>query len=220
MRQIKVEMIHDLVCSWCPIGYNNFKAAANVLKDEVELDLQFLPFELNPQMPTGGENIMDWMRRRTGSSIAEIEKYRVNLIEVGAKSGVNFDFSKRTHYYNTSTAHILMHWASTQNKHIQLNEALIPAYFTNGIAMDDLEQLMEVVDSVGLDVNEATAALGNPVIQAGFEAKKKRIQSFNVSSVPAFIIDQTHLVSGSNSADFFIDLFRNESIKQADRKLA
>ena len=138
MKSVKVEMIHDLVCSWCPIGYNNIKRAANSLGDRIETDIRFLPFELNPEMPAEGEDIAHLMHRRMGMGEQQIKEYRTNLISVGEAAGVRFDFSKRTHYYNTRVGHLVMHWAESQGKHLELNEALIPAYFSEGKNVGDM----------------------------------------------------------------------------------
>lgn len=63
-KKLKIEMVHDLVCSWCPIGYNNIKTALNNLN--IDVDFYFLPFELNPAMGEKGELIADYFSRQSG----------------------------------------------------------------------------------------------------------------------------------------------------------
>ncbi len=211
MKSVKVEMIHDLVCSWCPIGYNNLKRAANSLGDRIETDIRFLPFELNPEMPAEGEDIAHLMHRRMGMGEQQIKNYRRNLISVGEAAGVRFDFSKRTHYYNTRVGHLVMHWAESQGKHLELNEALIPAYFSEGKNVGDMRVLNDILSSIGLDGDEARHALHKDVFSQSFKIKQQRVATLGVRSIPAFIVNDKRLVSGSNSVEFFKEMLIREA---------
>ena len=77
--------------------------------------------------------------------------YRESLVETAAKAGLNYDFSKRTHYWNTAMAHCLLHVAEKFGKQEQVNDALVQAYFSDGLKVDDAASLAQVADSVGLD---------------------------------------------------------------------
>ncbi len=101
MQTIQIEMIHDVVCSWCPINYNNLKQALLNLKRQVEASIHFLPYELNPDIPAEGEKIVAHLMQRNSWSREQVLSYRKNLIETAANAGLDYDFSKRTHYYNT-----------------------------------------------------------------------------------------------------------------------
>lgn len=96
MKNLNIEMIHDVVCSWCPIGYANIKQAINNLN--INADIYFLPFELNPHMDAVGEAINEHLEKRYGWNEAKRKGYRQNLLAVAQQAGVEMDFSKRTHY--------------------------------------------------------------------------------------------------------------------------
>ncbi|MFL0839795.1 DsbA family protein, partial [Vibrio parahaemolyticus] len=51
---VKIDIISDIVCPWCIIGYNHLKAAINELGIEDRIDIEWQPFELNPDMPAEG----------------------------------------------------------------------------------------------------------------------------------------------------------------------
>ncbi|NRB42211.1 MAG: DsbA family oxidoreductase [Pseudomonadales bacterium] len=201
MKTLKIEMIHDLVCSWCPIGYANLQQALNNLN--IEADMHFLPSELNPGMAEKGESIDEHLAQRYGWSEAKRKDYRRNLLAVAEEAGVTMDFSKRTHYYNTNQAHKLMHWSEGHRKQQAMNELLIDAYFKRGLDISNTQILLDLAEQLGLDRSLAEKALASDEVSQALLHKQKRVQKLGLSSVPAFIFNENTLVSGSNSVEYF-----------------
>ena len=211
--KIKIEQIHDVVCSWCPIGYSYIKAALKQLDNQIEVEFKFLPYELNPEMPKEGESIEDHLKRRNNWNTEELFRYRENLVETARQAGLTYDFGKRTHYWNTAKAHTLIHFAEEFDKQEQVNRVLIQQYFTEGLNVDDAESLADIASSVGLNRDDVIAAFTLPEIAAEMVGKQARVHSFDVRSVPTFIINDTELVSGSNSVEFFVQYFSDRLAK-------
>ena len=201
MKQVKVEMIHDLVCSWCPIGYSNLKQALNNLN--VKADWYFLPFELNPDMPPEGERINDHLARHYHWSEKKLIEYRVHLLGVANEAGVKMDFSKRTHYYNSHKAHLLMHWSESINQQQTMKERLMKAYFEQGLDIGRMENLLNLVKDLGLDSISAKTFMESKEAEQTLMAKQERVAKIGLSSVPAFIINDNVLITGSNSVSIF-----------------
>ena len=201
--KIKIEAIHDVVCSWCPIGHSNLKAALKLLEDEVEAHITYLPFELNPEMPEKGEAIDSYFKRRQGWSSETLQNYQESLVKTAQKAGVIIDFSKRTHYYNTRKAHKFMHWAEQFDKQTAVNESLIEAYFKQGLDISNTDVLLDIAEQLGMNRTLALKALTSRVMEQALEKKVERHKAFKIQSIPAFIINEDTLVSGSNSVEFF-----------------
>jgi len=201
MKKLKIEMMHDVVCSWCPIGYANLKQALKNLA--IEADFNFLPFELNPGMGKEGEGIDEHLGRRYGWSEDRRKDYRQHLLGVAGQAGVTMDFSKRTHYYNTNKAHRLIHWCEGFNKQQAMNELLMIAYFKQGLDINNTQVLLNLVEQLGLDSSRAQQALETDETKQQLLVKKQRVQDTEVTSVPAFIFNNRTLVTGSNSVEYF-----------------
>ena len=201
MKKLKIEMMHDVVCSWCPIGYANLKQALKNLA--IEADFNFLPFELNPDMGKEGEGIDEHLGRRYGWSEDRRKDYRQHLLGVAGLAGVTMDFSKRTHYYNTNKAHRLIHWCEGFNKQQAMNELLMTAYFKQGLDINNTQILLNLVEQLGLDRSRAQQALETDETKQQLLVKKQRVQDTEVTSVPAFIFNNRTLVTGSNSVEYF-----------------
>lgn len=210
-RKILIEVIHDIVCSWCPIGYRNLTAALQIVGDEFAAEIKFLPFELNPNLAPSGEAINTHLKRRNGWTTAQLVRNRTNLTATAEKAGLSYDFSKRTHYYNTAKAHTLLHWSEGFGKQRDVNEALVQIYFTEGRNIDRCDVLAQIAASVGLDPAAARAALGSEQVSHALQLKKERVRAMNIGSVPAFLVDGVDMLHGSNSVEYFVQYLRSSS---------
>ena len=201
--KIKIEAIHDVVCSWCPIGHSNLKTALKLLEDEIEAHITYLPFELNPEMPEEGEAIASYFKRRQGWTPETLHDYQESLVKTAQNADVIIDFSKRTHYYNSRKAHKLMHWAEQFNKQTAVNESLIEAYFKQGLDISNTDVLLDIAEQLGMDRTSTQNALSSRQLAQALEKKIERQKAFKLRSIPAFILNEDTLVSGSNSVEFF-----------------
>ena len=205
-QPLQIAMVHDLVCSWCPIAYNNIKTAIDNLN--MEVDFHFLPFELNPNMAASGELISTYFNRQFGWDKHKLLNYQKSLVTTATKSGVKIDFSKRKFYYNTHQAHLLLPWAQSSNNHIALYEYLIRGYFSEGLNISNLNVLLNIAENSGLDRGEAAAALNSKQLEQTLQITKQRYKAFNIKGTPAIILNETEIVTGSNSVDFFEKLLQ------------
>ena len=112
--QLKIDFVSDVSCPWCVIGLRSLETALNKLKGEVTANLHFQPFELNPQMGVEGQDIVEHIAQKYGSTAADIERNGENIRARGAELGFEFNMQKRHRIYNTFDAHRLLHWAETE----------------------------------------------------------------------------------------------------------
>ena len=201
MKTLKIEMIHDVVCSWCPIGYANMQQALGNL--DIKADMHFLPYELNPDMGPEGEGINEHLQRRYHWSQSRLQDYRTHLLAVAKQAGVVIDFSKRSHYYNSSKAHRLIHWSEGYNRQQAMNERLIEAYFKRGLDISSTSVLLTLVEELGLDRSQAQQVLLANEIDPQLRLKQQRVQQLELTGVPAFLVNEHTVISGSNSVAYF-----------------
>lgn len=201
--QIEIEMIHDVICSWCPIGYSNLKAALKRLEGRVEARIGFLPYELNPEMPPEGETVEAHMKRRRQWTSDQYLHYRNDLVETARAAGLDYNVEKRTHYWNSAKAHVLLHIAARAGLQEQVNRLLIQAYFTEGVKIDDTAALVAIAGEVGLEPFALQAALSSPRVADEMQAKQERVRALAFRSIPSFVINRREILTGSNSVEFF-----------------
>ena len=106
-RQLLIEIASDVICPWCYIGKRRLEKALASLKDEVEVHIEWLPFQLNPDMPAEGVVRADYRRAKFGS----VEKGRAldaRVAAEGAGEGIAFAFDRMERTPNTIAAHQLI----------------------------------------------------------------------------------------------------------------
>ena len=123
---LKIDFVSDISCPWCAIGLSALEQALGKLQGEVAAELHFQPFELNPQMPPGGQDITEHLTQKYGSTPAQQTQIRDTIRQRGADVGFAFNPGGRGRIYNTFDAHRLLHWAALESadKQIALKKLL------------------------------------------------------------------------------------------------
>jgi predicted DsbA family dithiol-disulfide isomerase len=206
---IKIDFVSDVSCPWCAIGLNALERALERLRGEIEADLHFQPFELNPQMRPGGEGIVEHLAAKYGSTPEQIERSQEMIRARGAEVGFTFDMYRRTRIYNTIDAHRLLHWAETAGgKQRALKHALFAAYFTDGRDPSDRELLVEIATKVGLDADRARQILASDEYTKEVRARERFYNEHGIHAVPAIIINDQHLIQGGQPVEVFEQALR------------
>lgn len=206
---MKIDFVSDVSCPWCAIGLKSLEQALARLP-ELEVQLHFQPFELNPGMAPEGEDIDEHLARKYGLPPAQLAANRERIRERGAALGFDFAQGARSRIYNTFDAHRLLHWAGEQSARAQrdLKLSLFTAYFTEGRDPSDHALLLERAVAVGLDADEARAVLASERYADAVRDAESLYHSLGVSSVPAVIINERHLISGGQPPEVFEQALR------------
>ena len=207
-QTLKIDFVSDVSCPWCAIGLNALEKAADRLQGEVALDLHFQPFELNPQMGPGGQDIGEHLHEKYGATREQSQKNREAIAERGAQLGFTFNLDKRSRIYNTFDAHRLLHWAEEQGLQRALKHALLKAYFTDGQDPSNHEVLVRVAADVGLDADQARALLASDRYAAEVREREQFYLQHGIHSVPAIIINDRHLIQGGQPVEVFEQALR------------
>jgi len=201
MSQIKIHMIHDFVCSWCAIGYKHLTSAIDELG--IDVDIRFLPHELNPSMRQEGMDIRDYFRVKHGWTNEKHDEYRTKLLDAIEESGANIDFRYRTHYFNTHLAHRLLAEAEIEGLGQIVHGRILDAYHARGINISDKMFLADLATDVGMSKQAIDRALDRYQFSLAFlEASRGRAKR-PTHTVPAWVINDETLILGSKSHAFF-----------------
>jgi predicted DsbA family dithiol-disulfide isomerase len=207
-RTVKIDFVSDIVCPWCALGATALERAISNLTGEVQVQLTYKPFELNPDMPAAGEHAIAHMMRKYGRSAEQVADRNAMIIERGAQIGFHFDLEKRSHFHNTFDAHRLLFWAATQGLQQPLKRALLKAYFSDGQNPNDHATLVTLAGTVGLDSQRAQAVLANGEFAKEVRELERFYQQRGIDSVPAMVIDDQQLIAGSQSVAYYEQALR------------
>ena len=207
-KQIKIDFVSDVSCPWCAIGLQSLQTALQRLDGELEATLTFQPFELNPDMVPEGEDILEHLGHKYGSTPEQAAAAQETIRTRGAALGFTFNMDKRSRIFNTFNAHRLLHWAALEGRQVELKKALLSAYFTDGENPSDTELLVRVAGSVGLDVQRAREILAGNEFADAVREQEAFYQQNGIRSVPAVVLNDRHLVSGGQPPEVFEQALR------------
>ncbi|HEY9130734.1 MAG TPA: DsbA family oxidoreductase [Dyella sp.] len=205
---LKIDFVSDIVCPWCAVGLSSLELALAQLGNEVKADIHFQPFELNPQMVPEGEDVIEHIARKYGSTPAQVAQNREALRERGSAVGFTFNMDKRDRIYNTFDAHRLLHWAEEEGKQEALKKALLKAYFTDGENVGARDTLIHIAGSVGLDETAARQVLDENRYADEVRARERFYQSQGIHSVPSIIVNERYLIQGGQPPEVFAETLR------------
>lgn len=207
---LKIDFVSDISCPWCAIGLAALEQALANLQGEVAAHIHVQPFELNPQMPAGGQDIAEHLTQKYGSTPEQQAQIRDAIRQRGAEVGFAFNPSGRGRIYNTFAAHRLLHWAglTSPDQQLALKKALLVACHRDSQAMEAPEVLLAAVAHAGLDVARASQILASDEFTAEVRAAQAFYTRQGIHSVPAVIIDDRHLISGGQPVAVFEQAMR------------
>ncbi|HEY4367621.1 MAG TPA: DsbA family oxidoreductase [Steroidobacteraceae bacterium] len=205
---LKIDFVSDVSCPWCVIGLRALEQALQRVDGDVTAELHFQPFELNPQMPAGGQDIGEHIAQKYGRSPEQAERSREAIRERGEELGFTFRMDKRSRIYNTFDAHRLLHWAESEGRQLALKHALFDAYFTEGRNPADHEVLVDVAGKVGLDEARAREILASDAYAKEVREQEQFYVKHGIQAVPSVIVNNRHLIQGGQPVEVFEQALR------------
>jgi len=203
-NKISINIISDVSCPWCIIGYRALSLALDELNAHEKVEINWLPFELNPTMPSEGQNRNDYIREKYGLTPEQGKANRDNLISRGAELGYAFNFPDDGRVYNTFNAHRLIHWSKEHGLQTQLKLALFDLFFQQQGNPSNQKDLLKCVKEVGLDNTRATEILESDSYVNEVTQDLNFAKNNGISSVPAFIFNNKYLISGGQPVEIFV----------------
>jgi predicted DsbA family dithiol-disulfide isomerase len=202
---ISIDVVSDAVCPWCFVGKRKLDAALAMI-DDLTIEVNWRPFQLDPTIPQGGISRQEYMARKFGPErIAEIH---TRLEGVGREAGIDFAFDKITRSPNTLDAHRLIRWAQASKSQSAVVERLFSLYFTQGGDIGDRDVLAGVAGENGLDAKEIRARLETTQDAAAVQEEISTAVRIGVSGVPFYILAGRFGVSGAQPAEVLADAIR------------
>ena len=209
-NKLHIDFVSDIACPWCAVGLASLERALDQLKGEVDVEMEFQPFELNPQMGPVGQDMTEHLTQKYGSTPEQQKQARAGIAQRGAAVGFTFRPEGRGRIWNTFDAHRLLVWAGEQGaqKQRDLKMALLQAYHGEGRSPADREVLAEVAASVGLDRAQAEKILASDLHAQEVRDREQHWQSLGIHAVPSVVINNRHLIQGGQPPEIFAQALR------------
>src|SRR5210317_1457810 len=193
MDKLKIDIVSDVVCPWCVIGFINLQKAIKELNDQIKFEISWKPYELHPEIPQNGYDKKLYLEQKFGDLSGRQSPYK-QIEEIGNSLGFEFNFSKTERIPNTFNAHRLL-WKSKQKElQTELSEALFKAYFTDGRDVGSIEVLSDIAHEVGMQKEEIKNFLNSK--EGGQETADEEMNFIekSIGAVPTYFINNKYII--------------------------
>ncbi|WP_417543724.1 DsbA family oxidoreductase [Marinobacter sp.] len=208
MKKMHIDIVSDIACPWCAIGYARLEIAMGQLAPECKFTVEWHAFELNPEHSGAGEPILPALARKYGRSEEEMRSNQNQMMKIAKDLGINFEKIQERLTCNTFDAHRLVKWAGEQGQQTGMKQTLFEAYFGRAEDVSDRDVLIKCVESLGLDSEKAKAVLDSDQYAAAVREDEATYQKAGVTGVPAYIVSGKYLISGAQEPDTLVQAFQ------------
>lgn len=214
MTHFTLDIVSDVACPWCAIGYKRLEQAMAEVEGEITFTLRWQPFQLNPDMPPEGEDILEHLTTKYGRSAEEMQAAQQQMTDIAHGLGLNFARMQERRAHNTFDAHRLLAWAAEQGRQTPLKLALFDAYFGHALNPSDPAVLRRAAEEAGLTADAAQQVLSSDDYAEQVRREEAYYKQAGVSGVPAFIIAGRYLISGAQEPQTLVNAFREIAAEQ------
>lgn len=225
-QKLTIDIYSDVMCPWCAIGYGQLGQALGQLEGEIEAEIRWRPFELNPDMPHEGEEQEAHLTRKYGRSAEEGAKVRGQMRSIAESAGVSLAYeggedptpppTPPAMMWNTRDCHKLLTLTLEQmgpQVQTKLKLALFEAHFNHRRDLSNHDVLVDIAASVGVHRGAAKAALEDKELEARVIAEERQAWDLNISGVPAMIINGKFMVPGAQGPETYVNVLRKVAEK-------
>jgi predicted DsbA family dithiol-disulfide isomerase len=216
---ITIDVVSDVVCPWCYIGQKRLESALAEVAD-VEVDLRWRPYQLDPTIPPEGIDRKQYMLAKFGTE-ERLRQIHANLEVAGDDAGIEFDFDAIKVSPNTLDAHRLIRWAATSGSGIQGDVArrLFSLYFEQGVNIGDPGVLVDVAGESGMDAAVVATLLATDADREAVEAEIATANRMGIRGVPCFLIEGRYAVMGAQDSGTLAEAIRQVAAAKARGEL-
>ena len=215
-RKLTIDIWSDVMCPWCLIGYGQLQKGLALLDGEIEADIRWRPFELNPDMPPEGEEQAAHIQRKYRRSAEEGAAIRGQMKAIADKAGVSMEYrgeepAPPAMMRNTFLAHKLLAHALDSygaEKQTELKLALFEAHFNRRRDVGDRGVLLDIAEEHGLVRGAAERALDDDQLGERVRAEERAAWDMNVTGVPATLVEGKFLIPGAQEPETYANALR------------
>ena len=202
---ITIDVISDVVCPWCFLGYKRLQKALEIIAP-LETLIRWHPYQLDPALPPQGKDRSAYLKEKFGSTSQSDDVHR-QLVSLGKADDIEFDFDAIAIAPNTLDAHRVIHWAAQAGPGIQdrVVGGLFSRYFEQGENIGDPAILVQAATESGMQGAVVARLLESDIDRDTVHSEIVMAGKIGVRGVPCFIIDSKYVVMGAQAAEVLAD---------------
>ncbi len=210
---IKLDILSDPICPWCLIGKTHLDRALTARPDH-PFEIEWHPFQLNPDMPEGGMDRREYLETKFGGRDNAVAVYG-RIAEAAEAAGVEIDFEGIKRTPNTLNAHRLIHWAGLEGRQTAVVSSLFRAYFQEGRDIGATDVLLDIAGAAGMDRAMTERLFASDADADDIRARDTHARERGVTGVPTFVVANQHVLPGAQPPELWAQVLDELSKAEA-----
>jgi predicted DsbA family dithiol-disulfide isomerase len=206
---IKIDIYSDVVCPWCYLGKRRLEQVIAASPPKPDLEINYLPYELNPATPARGVNRKEYLQNKYGNSIDGAHE---RLVQMGEEAGIDYRFDDIEKIPNTFNAHRIIWLAGKEGNQAEVVDALFKAYFSQGKDLGDNNTLSRIAETAGLDASKVEKLLAGSQGTEEVREMEEKAYNLGITGVPFFVFNGQFAVSGAQSKETFVSALKQAAV--------
>ena len=161
------------------------------MRDQADFLVHYRAFQLNPQMPLGGQDAMEHLTQKYGLSLTQVQSNQAQIRARAKEVGFDFHPEGRKRVYNTFQCHRLLYWVAHEiglAQQASLKKELLNTYFCLALSIDDVKNILDAVYRAGLDIKRAQEIISSYEFTEEVKAEENFYKNLGIHSVPPNIV--------------------------------
>ena len=179
-----IKIVSDFACPFCYIG---FSIAEKLTKEIPDINIEWIPYELDPVLPIEGGDLADQIpQKQIDMSYRRIERLG---------SEYNLVYNNKTKKFNTHRLHKAALFARDEGKYYQFAKEAFKTIFEYGINVGEPVIINEIGLEVGINIVEMNKCIDEGFYDEEMEEAKNLWSVYGIESVPTFIVNGNRKVT-------------------------
>ncbi len=176
-KKLKIIVYSDYICPFCYIGFHRIEK----LKEQFDLDVEWRPFELHPEIPKEGV-----LKDKLPFPKEYLEMVMNNVKQLADEAGITFKFSGKLP--NSRLALYISEFVRDKGKFEKFHKLVMDTYWKEGDDIGDLSLLLDLAESIGLNKKEILDYIKSDKPLIKLRKSSLELHSYGITGVPTFII--------------------------------
>lgn len=190
-EKLKITVYSDYICPFCYIGFHRIEK----LKQQFELDVEWRPFEIHPEIPKEGALIKDLSFPK-----GYFDMVIANVKKLTEEDGIEVNFSEKLP--NTRLALSMAEFARKKGKFDEFHELVFKKFWKEGKDIGNQSLLLDLAESIGLKRDKIIKYLNSNEPAQELKKNELQIRHLGINGVPAFLINED-LIFGAQPHEVF-----------------
>ncbi|MEH6549250.1 MAG: DsbA family oxidoreductase [Pseudomonadales bacterium] len=201
---IDISIFADATCPFCYIGKKKLEQAL-AQRPQITANMQWLPYQLNPEAAAEGRNYRERMIEILGTD-EKFDEAMHGVRAMGAEVGLELKPELIENMPNTLKALTLIYLATPGEQQNNIVEDLYQSYYCQAKDIGKENVLLDIGEDAGMEREWLKAQLSGSIASAQVRQYSEQAKSQGITGVPAFILNNKHLVRGAYESDTFVQL--------------